>query len=66
MVCPLQPNCLGTRTGNPLAFPVPAEKPDGKNTRRLVDRQIDIENDPNEPEFIETVWGVGYKFREIN
>ncbi len=23
-----------------------------------------IENDPNEPEFIETVWGVGYKFRE--
>jgi DNA-binding response OmpR family regulator len=23
-----------------------------------------IENNPNEPEFIETVWGVGYKFRE--
>jgi DNA-binding response OmpR family regulator len=23
-----------------------------------------IERDPNEPEFIETVWGVGYKFRE--
>jgi DNA-binding response OmpR family regulator len=23
-----------------------------------------IEHDPNEPEFIETVWGVGYKFRE--
>ena len=23
-----------------------------------------IENDPNKPEFIETVWGVGYKFRE--
>ena len=23
-----------------------------------------IENDPNEPTFIETVWGVGYKFRE--
>ena len=27
MVCPLQPSCLGTKTGNPLAFPVPAEKP---------------------------------------
>jgi two-component system OmpR family response regulator len=23
-----------------------------------------IEKNPNEPEFIETVWGVGYKFRE--
>jgi DNA-binding response OmpR family regulator len=23
-----------------------------------------LENDPNQPEFIETVWGVGYKFRE--
>ncbi len=23
-----------------------------------------IESNPNEPEFIETVWGVGYKFRE--
>ena len=26
MVCPLQPGCLGTRTGAPLAFPVKAEK----------------------------------------
>ena len=25
-----------------------------------------IEKNPNEPEFIETVWGVGYKFRERN
>ncbi len=25
-----------------------------------------IEKDANEPEFIETVWGVGYKFRERN
>jgi A/G-specific adenine glycosylase len=27
MVCPMQTRCLGTRAGNPLAFPVPAEKP---------------------------------------
>ena len=27
MLCPLQPGCAGTRTGNPLAFPIPAEKP---------------------------------------
>lgn len=30
LVCPLEPGCSGTRTGNPLAFPVPplkAEKP---------------------------------------
>jgi len=25
-----------------------------------------IEKNPNQPEFIETVWGVGYKFREGN
>jgi DNA-binding response OmpR family regulator len=23
-----------------------------------------IERNPNQPEFIETVWGVGYRFRE--
>lgn len=28
MVCPLQPACLGTRTGEPLQFPVKAEKPE--------------------------------------
>ena len=28
MVCPLQPGCLGTRTGHPLQFPVKAEKPE--------------------------------------
>ena len=28
MLCPLQPGCLGTRTGAPLAFPVKAEKPE--------------------------------------
>lgn len=27
MVCPLQPGCLGTRTGDPLEFPVKAAKP---------------------------------------
>lgn len=30
LLCPLEPDCLGTKTGNPLAFPVPpikAEKP---------------------------------------
>jgi A/G-specific adenine glycosylase len=28
MLCPLQPDCLGTRTGEPLAYPVKAEKPE--------------------------------------
>ena len=28
MICPLQPDCLGTRTGDPLQFPVKAEKPE--------------------------------------
>ncbi|MCD7060441.1 A/G-specific adenine glycosylase [Pelagibacterium xiamenense] len=26
LVCPLEPQCLGTRTGNPLAYPVPPAK----------------------------------------
>lgn len=27
LICPLSPDCLGTRTGNPEAFPIPPEKP---------------------------------------
>ncbi|AEQ50566.1 A/G-specific adenine glycosylase [Pelagibacterium halotolerans] len=26
LLCPLEPDCLGTKTGNPLAFPVPPKK----------------------------------------
>ena len=28
MLCPLQSDCLGTRTGEPLAYPIKAEKPE--------------------------------------
>ena len=28
MLCPLQSECLGTRTGEPLAYPIKAEKPE--------------------------------------
>ena len=33
LVCPLEPQCLGTRTGNPLAYPVPPVK--GEKPKRF-------------------------------
>jgi A/G-specific adenine glycosylase len=46
MLCPLQPGCRGTRTGEPLAYPVKAEKAE-RPTRRghafvIFDRDGDV------------------------